>query len=183
MLRRLAAIVSMFLALPAMAEATGKVVGADGAPVVGADVCIYSSGQKINCVTTDDSGHYRMENPTLPNLLIQAKGYTTKMVVAEPQKEPIVLTRTAILLVKVVDAITGEPISKGSVSVSLPSGRKVGSPVPFNRAGVRLSTLAPGETMVRAEAEGYEPGGPLVVDLPPGEEKTVVVPMRKLSSK
>jgi hypothetical protein len=181
-MRRLAAITSMFLALPAMAEATGRVVAADGAPVVGAEVCTYKGGEKIDCVTTDDTGRYRMAKPTLANVLIQAKGYVTQTVPAEPQREPVVMAKTATLLVKVVDAITGEPISKGSVSLSLPSGRKVGSAVPFNRAGVRLSTLTPGETMVRAEAEGYEPGGPLVVDLVSGQEKTLVVPMRKPAS-
>ena len=182
-MRCLAAIASLLLSLPAMAEATGKVVGADGAPVVGADVCIYRNGQKLDCVTTDGFGKYRMENPLLPNLLIQAKGFTTKMVTAEPQKEPIVLIRTATLLVKVVDAATREPIAKGSVSISLPSGKKVGSPVPFNRAGVRLSTLAAGEAMVRTESDGYEPGGPLVVDLLAGEEQTLVIPMTRSGSK
>jgi len=178
-MRVVAAVVSILLAVPALAEATGHVVGADGAPVVGADVCIYQNGEKLSCVTTDETGHYRMEKPELPNLLIQAKGYATKMIPALPQKEPIVMIRTAKLLVKVVDADTGEPIGKGLVSVSLPSGRKVGSPVPFNRAGVRLSTLAPGETMIRSEANGYEPGGPITVDLVAGTEETLVVRMKK----
>jgi hypothetical protein len=85
----------------------------------------------------------------------------------------------AALLVRVVDAATGQPIPKGSVTVNVPSGRKIGSPVPFNRAGVRMSTLPPGATFVRAEADGYDPAGPIVVELVAGQEKELTVSLKK----
>ena len=98
---------------------------------------------------------------------------------ASPLSEPVVLVQSASLLVKVVDAASGEPIATGAVSLNLPSGRKLGSPVPFNKAGVKLGTLSPGDTMVAAEAIGYEPSGPLVVTLVGGESKELTIRLKK----
>jgi len=58
----------------------------------------------------------------------------------------------------------------------------VGTFVPFNKAGVRISTLAPGLVFVRATAKGYDPGGPLPVELVGGSEHAVTIPMKKSSA-
>jgi len=179
-MRCLALIAVLVVGLPVQAQATGRVVDAAGKPISGAEVCTFKNEQTSDCATTDDQGFYRMDHPAAPVVYVQKKGYSTKSVAAAPQNEPIVLDRVASLLVRVVDAATGEPIPKGTVSLYLPTGRKVGSPVPFNRAGVRMSTLAPGETLIRADADGYESAGPIVVELVAGQERELSVPLTRL---
>jgi hypothetical protein len=170
---------TLFLAGPAFAQATGTIVGSDGKPIAGVSACIYKDGEQLKCTETDSEGHYRLEHPGYPNLLLEKKGYKTTAVSASPLSEPVVLVQSASLLVKVVDAVSGEPIASGAVSLNLPSGRKLGSPVPFNKAGVKLGTLSPGDTMVAAEALGYEPSGPLVVTLVGGESKELTIRLKK----
>jgi hypothetical protein len=179
-MRTLLLITAVLLAFQAKAQATGQVVGADGKPIAGVDVCTLKNDERTNCVQSDEKGFYRMEHPASPLVYLMVKGYASKSVASAPQNEPIVLERVASLLVHVVDASTGEPIAKGTVTVNLPTGKKIGSAVPFNRAGVRMSTLAPGETLVRANADGYESGGPVVVQLVGGQEKELTVPLTKL---
>ena len=160
--------------------ASGQVVGEDGAPVVGAEVCIFDTeGKRVDCASTDAKGYYRLEKPTMPNVLIQAPGFKAEGVLAAPQNQPIVLRRAVGLMVRVVDAETGKPIEKGTITFHLPSGRSVGSEVPFNRSGVKVSNMSAGETMIRARAEGYTSGDPVVVNLTPGPQQDVVVKLRK----
>jgi hypothetical protein len=170
---------ALLLAGPAFAQATGTIVGSDGKPIPGVSACIYKDGKQLKCTETDSEGHYRLEHPGYPNLLLEMKGYKTTSVPASPLSEPTVLVQTASLLVKVVDAASGDPIPTGMVSLNLPSGRKLGSPVPFNKAGVKLGTLSPGDTMVVAEAIGYEPSGPVVVTLVGGESKELIIRLTK----
>jgi hypothetical protein len=169
---------ALLLALPPVAS--GQVVGEDGAPVPGAEVCLFDTeGQRVDCVSTDAQGFYRLENPTLPNLLVQAPGFKAEAVLAAPQNQPVVLRRAVALTVRVVDAQTGQPIEKGTVTFHLPSGKNVGSEVPFNRSGVKVSNMSAGETMIRAHADGYVSGDPVVVNLTPGKPHDVVVKLRK----
>ena len=51
--------------------------------------------------------------------------------------------------------------------------------VPFNKNGVRISTLGPGDVFVRVEATGYAPSGPVPVELVAGVERSVTVPLKK----
>jgi hypothetical protein len=120
-----------------------------------------------------------MDNPAVPNLLVQASGYKAQGVLAAPQNDPVVLRRAITLVVKVVDAATGEPIPKGTVAFHLPSGKNVGSPVPFNKAGVKLSNMSAGETLIQAQAEGYAPGDPVVVNLGGEAPHDVVIRLKK----
>jgi hypothetical protein len=83
------------------------------------------------------------------------------------------------LLVAVVDAGTGLPVSSGRVMLDAPSGRRIGDFVPFNKSGVRISTLDPGDVFVRVEADGYAPSGPVPVVLVAGEERSVKIPLKK----
>jgi hypothetical protein len=93
-------------------------------------------------------------------LLVRAPGFVARVVDAAPLAAPVELRRAAVLAVKVVDATTGQPLAAGKVMLDAPSGQRIGDFVPFNRGGVRISTLEPGVVFVRALAEGYEPVGP-----------------------
>jgi hypothetical protein len=163
----------------AWAGASGRVVGPDGAPISGADICEYIEGSPEHCVRSDAQGFYRMDNALRSTLLVRATGFVSKQVDAAPLSAPVELRRAGALLVTVVDADTGAPLSSGKVMIDSPTGRRIGDFVPFNKAGVRISTLDPGTVFVRAESRGYEPSGPVPVDLVSGEERTVNVPLKK----
>jgi hypothetical protein len=167
------------LALPAFAAATGRVVGPDGAPVPGAEACEFVDGMPPHCVPVDREGSYRMDKPTRHTVLIRASGFIPATVEAAPLNVPVTLHPAATLKVKVVDAVSGAAVASGRVMINAPSGQRIGEYVPFNKAGVRISTLPPGPVFVRAEAKGYQPGGPLAVDLVGGAERAVTVPMTK----
>jgi len=169
------------LAGPAFGAATGQVLDPDGAPVSGAQICAFVEGTPSQCVNADAQGIYRMENPGRQTLLVRSSGFVPTMVMAAPLNAPVTLKRAAILRVNVIDAADGTPLSKGKVTINTPSGFRIGDFVPFNRAGVRISTLTPGPVFVRAEADGYQPGGPMAVELVSGSERVVTVPMTKSS--
>jgi hypothetical protein len=175
------AVLVVFAALtgPAFAAATGRVVGPEGAPVPGAKVCESLAGSPERCVTADSQGVYRMDNPSRASLLVRAKGFVAKEVDAAPLSAPVTLQRAAALLVIVVDAGTGLPLPSGRVMIDSPSGRRIGDFVPFSKAGVRISTLDPGDVFVRAEADGYDPSGPVPVALVSGAEQSLKVSLKK----
>jgi phage tail sheath protein FI len=178
-MRKLPLVVLMGLTAPAFAAATGQVVAPDGAPVAGAQVCEFVEGTPERCVTADAHGVYRMEDPQRRTLLVRTSGFVPKTIDATPLNTPVVLQRAASLMVTVVDAATGAPLASGRVMINTPAGQRLGDFVPFNKAGVRISTLSPGTVFVRAEAQGYDPGGPLVVDLVGGAERSLKVSMTK----
>ena len=178
-MRTAAWVVFTVLAGPAFGAATGRVVGPDGAAVSGAEVCEFVTGAPEHCVATDSNGAYRMEKPSRALLLVRANGFVPKTIDAAPLDAPVELRRAAVLRVTVVDAVTGKPLSSGRVMLDAPSGRRIGDFVPFNASGVRISTLDPGVVFVRAEASGYEPGGPLPIDLVGGAERSVKIQMIK----
>jgi len=182
-MRSSAWVVFALLAGPALAAATGRVVDPEGKPVGGAQVCEFIEGSPEHCVITDAQGVYRMDAPSRPSLLVRAKGFIAKTVEAVPLGDPVALERAAILLVTVVDAESRKPLASGRVRIDSPSGRRIGTFVPFNRSGVRISTVDPGDVLVRAEADGYEPGGPVPVQLVSGKERSVTVPMKKEARK
>jgi len=164
---------------PVFASATGRIQGSDGTPIAGAEVCEQLPGSPEHCVTTDANGVYRMDSPLRPSLFVRASGFVATRIDAVPLDAPVRLQRAATLKVTVVDADKGSPLASGRVMIDSPSGRRIGDFVPFNKSGVRISTLAPGDVFVRAEADGYHPGGPIPVTLEPGVERSVTVPMKK----
>jgi len=172
-------VVVALLTGPAFAAATGRIVGPDGAPVAGAEVCEFIQGSPDHCVKVDAHGDYRMEHPKRPWLLVRASGFVGMLVDPVPLDAPLTLVRAASLLVTVVDAGTGQPIPSGKAMIDAPSGRRIGDFVPFNKLGVRISTLDPGVVFVRTEADGYKPAGPVPVTLVSGKEGTVKVAMTK----
>jgi|KBSSwiStaDraftv2_1062776.scaffolds.fasta_scaffold13173_2 hypothetical protein len=165
----------------AFAAATGRIVTPDGAPITVAEVCEFSDTAEPHCVPVDANGGYRMEKPKRATLVARAKGFIPATIDAAPLAVPVTLQPAATLRVTVVDAKTGLPLASGKVTVNSPSGHRFGEFVPFNKAGVRISTLPPGMVFVRAEAAGYAPGGPMTVELVAGTERAVTVPMRRSS--
>lgn len=180
MMRTSALLVFTLSAAPAFGAATGRIVGPDGAPVSGAEVCESLEGAPEHCVTADSGGVYRMENPRRSTLLVRASGFVPKAIEASPLGTPVRMQRAASLLVTVIDADTRIPLSSGRVMIDSPSGKRIGNYVPFNKMGVRISTLDPGDVFVRVEAEGYRPSGPVPVKLASGLERSVTVPLKKL---
>ncbi len=163
----------------AFGAASGRVVGADGKPIATAEVCNVVEGVSKGCVPVNGEGYYHLDAPEGHSVFVRATGYRPLRVAAVEQSAPVVLHRAATLLLKIVDAASHKPIAKGMVTLNYSSGMRVGSAVPFNAAGVRIGSLEPGDVLARAEADGYEPGGPLPVTLHEGIEATVTLEMRK----
>jgi len=169
----------LVLAGPVFGAASGRIVAPDGAPVAGAQVCELLLNSPEHCVSADIAGLYKMKAPQRPTLLVRARGFIPMTVDASPLSDPVVLQRAALLLVSVVDGKTGAPLPAGKVMLNAPSGQRIGNYVPFNQSGVRITTLSPGTVFVRAAADGYEPGGPIPVDLVSAKESTVKIVMTK----
>ena len=172
----------VWLADPALVDATGRILAEDGKPVKGAQVCEFTQGAAERCVTADDQGGYRITRTTHPTLLVRSKGFVPMTIDAAPLSQPVKLHRAASLLVTIVDAASGKPLNDGRVMIDTPSGKRVGNFVPFNKAGVRISTLEPGVVFVRAEANGYDPGGPVPIELESGAESSTTITMKKKST-
>src|SRR5262245_61670932 len=154
-------VLTTLMATPALAGATGRVVGPDGAAITGAEVCETADDGAETCVAVDAAGVFRIQKPARPRLLVRAPGYVATMIDAAPLTAPVQLQKAAVLEVTIVDAATRKPVPSGKVILNSPSGKRIGSFVPFNKQGVRISTLEPGDLFVRVEADGYEPSGPV----------------------
>ena len=165
-------------ALILLAAAAGQVVDPEGKPIQGAEACTGAK-EAMECVKTDAHGFYRLEKPSRPKVFIRASGYVPAQADAVEDATPIRLTRAAILTVRVVDSVTGQPVTTGRIILNYTSGQGIGTSAPFNKNGVRITTLVPGEVLARAESEGYDPGGPEPVHLEGGIEKKVTIGMRR----
>jgi Carboxypeptidase regulatory-like domain len=161
-----------------LAAASGQVRDPEGKPIDGAEVCNVMHGATMDCVKTDAYGFYHIASPTSQSVFVRASGFRPLVIAAIEQSAPVVLHRAATLVVKVVDAVTGAPVPSGKVILNYTSGLPIGDAAPFNRAGVRISTIEPGTILARTEAEGYEPGGPETVVLREGQETTVLIRMK-----
>jgi hypothetical protein len=156
---------------------SGTVVDRLGAPLEGAEACLISRGAPLLCVATDANGFWRLPDTAGDAVRVTKAGYLPGEAAAVSQAAPIVLDRAATLLVRVVDG-AGKPIEKGTLTVVYASGRKVG-PLPFNRAGMRTPSLAPGAVRVIAEAEGCDLAAPASLTLEAGAEHEAVVTMTR----
>jgi hypothetical protein len=177
-MRTAAWVLVVMLSGSAFAAATGRILGPEGKPVPGAEVCEFLEAGP-HCVKVDAHGDYRMENPKRSWLLARASGYVGLLLQPVPIDVPVKLERAASLLVTVVDGGTNQPIPEGRVMLDSPTGRRIGDFVPFNKSGVRISTLDPGVVFVRTEADGYKPAGPVPVTLVSGAEGSVKISMKK----
>ena len=162
-----------------LAAASGRVVDVDGKPVKGAEVCNVVKGATADCLPVNEHGYYHLASPAGSSVFVRARGFTPMRVAAVEQSASVVLHRSAALLVKVVDASSHQPVAAGTVTLNYASGLRIGSILPFNRAGVRVGSLVPGDVIAHSEAVGYEPGGPLPITLQEGHEAAVTIEMRK----
>ena len=172
-------LIAILLTGTAFGAATGRIVGPDGAAIPDAEVCESPERAPGRCSPVDSHGAYRIEKPLSPTLLVRARGFVSTTVDAAPLAAPVQLQRAAVLLVVVVDADTRVPVASGRVMIDSPSGKRIGEFVPFNKNGVRISTLDPGDVFVRVEATGYTPSGPVPVELVSGAERSLTVPLKK----
>jgi hypothetical protein len=155
---------------------SGRVVDPEGKPVAGARACIMVgeawSAEGL-CDETKAEGGYRLPTPRTPSLLrIVADGFLPSTVTADDRTEPIVLRRAASLLVRVLDAKTGQPIPKSEVHLVYANGEDKG-PLPANRAGVLVNALPPGEAVLSAKAAGYAGGKGDTITLEAGRKTEV----------
>jgi hypothetical protein len=162
-----------------VAALTGKVVDAEGNPVPNANACLIVDGVPGFCTTTDENGNFDLLDTDVSRMRISAPDYLPKYLPAMTQEEPIVLRRAARILVRLVDASTGEGIPKGKVTLTYPSGLQKG-PFPSNRAGVRVRQLLAAEVLVRAEADGYRTEAGQSARLVAGEQTDVTVQLEPL---
>lgn len=169
-------------ATPLFAAASGKVVNTDGKPIPEAEVCTIVKGATGTCNKVDALGFYHVAKPPSLSLFVRASGYQPLKIAAIEQSAPIVLERAAILRVEVLDAATRRPVPKGKVILNYASGEQIGAAAPFNSKGVRITTLAPGEILIRAEADGYENGGPEAVTAIAGKETGIAISMKKVQA-
>jgi hypothetical protein len=170
-------LVSLAAALPA-AAASGTVVDSDGNPVAQARACLFAEADTGFCVETDERGYYRLPTTSVDTVRITAEGFLSQFVAAVPQSSPVVLRRAAAILVHVVDAGDGSPLSGGTVAITYFSGRTIDGH-PFNRSGVKVSTLEPGSALVRASLAGYRDSDGLPVVLTAGERAEVTLRLRR----
>ncbi len=163
---------------PALAV-SGHVVDPSGKPVAGAKACLIVSSEIAECVDTDAAGYYALHTSReAQKVEIHADGFLPVSVAAVDQESPVVLALGATLRVRVLDAATGETMPKGYVKVVDLSGHQRDG-FPFNKAGVRISSLAAGTYVVRARADGYVESDPESVVLEAGRESELVVRLTK----
>jgi len=164
--------------VPALAV-SGRVLNEDGQPIEGANVCAARGTTAPECVKTDGTGFYRLPDAVLTTVGVAADGYLPAKLAAVDQEAPVVLKRAASLLVRVRDAETGEALSGGIVRVVFVSGRQLDK-FPFNRAGVVVGNLAPGDAMVHATLDGWTEADPPRVTLEAGKQAEAVVRLRRV---
>jgi len=155
---------------------SGTVVDRDQKPIPGASACYWVAQSNQLCVVTDDGGFFELPDGPSSSIRIFADGYLPRILPAVEQNGPIVLTRSATLLVIVVDETSGEGIDGATGEVAYASGRQ--RRFVTNRAGARLKTLNPGRVAVTAYADGYDLGDSKQVLLEAGEEARLELRLR-----
>ena len=169
-------VAALLLCLPALAL-TGTVTDEGGEPLEGARVCYFVDYIEELCSLTTDAGYFELPDSELDTIRIVATGYLPLKLPAVEQDRPIALKPAASILVRLVDAETGEGIVEGKVEILHASGQV--RRFPSNRAGVRVRTYEPGLVTVTGRAEGYRPVEPRRVELVAGEESEVEIRMER----
>jgi hypothetical protein len=111
---------------------------------------------------------------------ITAPGFLPKQVSAVVQEAPVPLDRAATLLVRLLDRATGVAI-QGKVFVIDSTGRTRG-PLPANLAGVRLSSLEPGEIVLQATSPGHADARSETIRLQGGDDREIVLKLEASGS-
>jgi len=156
---------------------TGTVVDHHGEPIEGARVCYFVETVEELCSQTTAAGYFELPDSRLDTIRVVAAGYLPKKLPAVEQEAPIALQPAAAILVRLVDAGTGEGIADGRVEILHASGAL--RSFPSNRAGVRVRSYEPGLVTVTGRAEGYRPAQPMRVELEAGRETEVEIRMER----
>jgi hypothetical protein len=178
-LRAAAALSALVVGTTALAV-TGVVEDSDGKPIQGARVCHFQkdTGLEHYCIETDENGYFDVVSTDEMPIRISATGFFPQQREAQGHHE-VVLLRSPTLVVRLVEASSGEPIDAGEVYVVYPTATKKG-PFPTNRSGVRIARLLdPGEVRVIARAKGFEDSDPQKVELEPGKESEATLRLRR----
>lgn len=170
---------TLLLCVPALAL-TGVVTDERGEPIEEARVCYFVDHIEELCTLTTGSGYFELPDSQLDTIRIVATGYLPRRLPAVEPDAPIVLRVAASILVRLVDAGSGEGIAEGKVEIVHASGQV--RRFPANRAGVRVRTYEPGLVTVTARAEGYRPGEPRRVELEAGRETEVEIRLARAES-
>jgi hypothetical protein len=151
----------------------GTVVDEAGQPIVGARVCHFVDNLELLCTETDRQGRFQLPARETNTIRAHAEGFNPTFFNSASQVESVVLKRAPVLVVRLIDASTGERIQKGEVLVVYPSGKEQG-PFPSNAAGVKIRRgLEAGEVRLVGTAEGYDSAKPHPITLEPGVERQV----------
>jgi hypothetical protein len=153
--------------------ASGHVVDPEGKPVPGARACLLIAGADGLCSVTDEAGYYGLPDTSAPFVRITAPGFLPKQISAVEQEVPVALDRAATILVRLLDRASGAGI-QGKVFVIDSTGKKRG-PLPANAAGVRLSTLEPGEIVLLGTAPGHADARSETIRLQGGDDREIVL--------
>jgi hypothetical protein len=156
---------------------SGVVTDEFGAPIERARACYFVDYLEDLCSLTDADGLFELPDSQLDTIRIVAEGYVPRKLPAVEPDGPITLERAAAILVRLVEAATGEGIADGKVEIVQASGRL--RSFPANRAGVRVRTYEPGLVTVTGRAEGYLAGKPQQVELKAGKESEVEIRLRR----
>lgn len=177
-LRPLALAAALLLGAGVALAASGHVVDPDGNPIKGAGVCTIAAEQNLLCAETDAEGYYSLP-PGGDRVRIRSAGYLIETVAAIARDEPVRLRPAAKLEARFVDA-AGAPVSGVSFYLSRPDGRRHGPLGPTNATGIVIvSTLEPGEALLSAAGDGYEPSTGHPVALRGGRTTTLTVRLKR----
>jgi len=168
--------VALAASLPALAL-TGTVVDERGEPIEGARVCYVVDSIEELCSLTTAVGYFELPDSRLDTIRVVAAGYLPRKLAAVEQEGPIALRAAAAIVVRLIDAETGEGIADGKVEILHSSGEL--RRFPTGRAGVRVRTYEPGLVTVTGQADGYLPAPPQRVELKAGAESEVEIRMKR----
>ncbi len=160
---------------------SGFLVDPAGEPIEGAKICYLLGDTEGLCTTTDERGFYTLVDAPIDTVRITADGYLSRLVAAVTQEGPIRLEHAASLLIKLVDADSGEAINGGEITLTYSSGHRQG-PFPSNLKGVSISGIKPGRVLIGGNAEGYQPSPFEERKLKPREQTVVELKLTKSDS-
>ncbi len=164
----------------AVAGVSGVVVDSRFFPLPGAEACLADEDRTGTCILTDGGGEYYLPDSDMRWVRITREGYMPVLVPAVDQVKPVMLQQFASVLVKVVHGSTGEALPAGEFWITTAGGTRTG-PFPVAAGGSRIKSQIPGQVAIRVEIPGYSQEEVTWVELRPGMESSVDIPLTPVS--